>query len=791
MSSALATLFSFIKTEPETVESGYSSSRSSSISVPQTSKTRTEELSSIKENDAVGKSKENKNQNKMVVGVEKRASIQTKMTDFEIKRASRLSVFPSPEQLRRSSAAEKIKKNLEKAKQVKAKKVQSPANSATSSPSITKIKSLHGVFAPFSSSPSSPTTARRQSVGVSKFVSASPEKNAKEKALRESIYYQIVKAEPKERVALVVSHQPVPEIASLVPAILLPPEVSLPVITAAPIANTDSFFAVRRSKRQSICVEKLSYDQKTTKKKKEKKGKNGSKADKEIAKQKKIKVHKETESKTEEIKTLDVNKKEELATVSTPADQTIVVVKPRRKSVYVEAINEPDVEPELFKKPGKKRKRESLEKTNGEMKQSAKRQKTSESEFEEGVVEEVIEDIWHADVVGKEPAARFLVKWDGFSPTENTYEPYEHVSHAECLQEYVRRKFELHQEKIEEAINKLLVETKDHYDLYISKPKSFIISKLAHFDALHYKCNILAFIYTYERIIPYSEFMRKLRYHSILYKFYLRVEEEKATNNVFLNKIMKKEKNQFVVKAQNLIDYETVPTFEYLRRVKFPKASIKIGCKCEGGCSKSSQCCPKLLDAEFVYDVDHRICALSHQMIVECNDACSCDATCINRPKAPTISFCIFKTTNRGWALKTLRSIPAGSFVIEYTGELIDQDEAQKRTRVYNKTGHTYLFDLDYNVRAEAMYSIDATKTGNLSRFINHSCEANLQTWPARSCNDDPNVHRLYYIALRQIRSGEELTVDYSGGVINPKMNPPKDATVCKCGSDICKGYIF
>lgn len=484
----------------------------------------------------------------------------------------------------------------------------------------------------------------------------------------------------------------------------------------------------------------------------------------------------------------------------------------RKKSIFIEKSEQIDEDKLPIKKRGrkksifvaqadteastsKKRPRDELDSSMLEMTQPTKRRKTSESDFEPVVVEEVIEDIWHVHLITieREHEPRFLVKWDGFPLSENTYEPYEHVQHAEVLKDYVKRKYEMHQDRINDAMERLLADSREHYELYVNKPKSFILSKLMHFDAFRFQCNMLAFIYTYDRIVNYSEFMRRLRYHSILFRFYKKVQREKSINDEFFKKIMKKEKKAFIIKSENRIDFDVVPTFNYLRKVEYPKMDKpKVGCKCETNCMKSSACCPQTMNVEFVFDVDKRICATSHQMIVECNDACSCDSSCVNRPKTPKFGFSVFKTSNRGWALKTLDNIPAGSFVIEYIGELIDQAEAKKRSRVYNKTGVTYLFDLDYNIEAEADFSIDATHKGNLSRFINHSCEANLQTWPATSCNDNPNMHRLYYFALRSIRSGEELTIDYSGGVhLNPRGTPPKDAITCKCGTVACKGYIF
>lgn len=103
------------------------------------------------------------------------------------------------------------------------------------------------------------------------------------------------------------------------------------------------------------------------------------------------------------------------------------------------------------------------------------------------------------------------------------------------------------------------------------------------------------------------------------------------------------------------------------------------------------------------------------------------------------------------------------------------------------------MFDLDYNDKSESFYSIDATLKGNLSRFINHSCNANLQTWPAVYASEDKNKHRLYYFSLRGIRANEELTIDYFGGVVSSQTSKkvPVNAKPCKCEAINCRGLIF
>lgn len=70
------------------------------------------------------------------------------------------------------------------------------------------------------------------------------------------------------------------------------------------------------------------------------------------------------------------------------------------------------------------------------------------------------------------------------------------------------------------------------------------------------------------------------------------------------------------------------------------------------------------------------------------------------------------------WGLFAAEAIAADEMVIEYVGQMIRPSVADHRERQYEKVGigSSYLFRIDTeNI-------IDATKCGNLSRFINHSC---------------------------------------------------------------------
>ena len=66
-----------------------------------------------------------------------------------------------------------------------------------------------------------------------------------------------------------------------------------------------------------------------------------------------------------------------------------------------------------------------------------------------------------------------------------------------------------------------------------------------------------------------------------------------------------------------------------------------------------------------------------------------------------------------------MENIAADEMVIEYVGEVVRQAVADKRERRYEAAGvgSSYLFRVDHD------YIIDATRNGNLARFINHCCD--------------------------------------------------------------------
>ena len=93
---------------------------------------------------------------------------------------------------------------------------------------------------------------------------------------------------------------------------------------------------------------------------------------------------------------------------------------------------------------------------------------------------------------------------------------------------------------------------------------------------------------------------------------------------------------------------------------------------------------------------------------------------------------------------------------MEYVGEVITSEEAERRGQLYDNKGITYLFDLDYDE-----FTVDAARYGNVSHFVNHSCDPNLQVFNVFIDNLDTRLPRIALFSTRTINAGEELTFDY------------------------------
>ena len=156
--------------------------------------------------------------------------------------------------------------------------------------------------------------------------------------------------------------------------------------------------------------------------------------------------------------------------------------------------------------------------------------------------------------------------------------------------------------------------------------------------------------------------------------------------------------------------------------------------------------------------------------IYECNDNCNCGPGCKTRlvNKGRHVDLTIFKTANRGWGVYCNENLIRGEFVDVYLGEILTNDEAERRENNKADVGKSsYLYSLDKFVDDDPTltddncYVVDGQYMGNATRFINHSCEPNCRQYTVSYNKYDLRVYNLAFFAYEDIPAGEELTFDY------------------------------
>ena len=118
---------------------------------------------------------------------------------------------------------------------------------------------------------------------------------------------------------------------------------------------------------------------------------------------------------------------------------------------------------------------------------------------------------------------------------------------------------------------------------------------------------------------------------------------------------------------------------------------------------------------------------------------------------------------------------------MEYVGEVVRRPIADRRERAAldARVSSTYMFALDENDADSRV--VDATRKGNLARFVNHSCAPNCETKSIVLANE----RRVVLFATRDVRRGEELTYDYQFAPECPERETP-----CACGAATCRGIM-
>ncbi|GMP28218.1 hypothetical protein CsSME_00003856 [Camellia sinensis var. sinensis] len=256
-------------------------------------------------------------------------------------------------------------------------------------------------------------------------------------------------------------------------------------------------------------------------------------------------------------------------------------------------------------------------------------------------------------------------------------------------------------------------------------------------------------------------------------------------------------------------------SFTYVRKplldpsLSLEAESLQLGCACMHSTCSTATCDHvylfdndyedakdihgKPMHGRFPYDEKGRIILEEGYLVYECNHTCSCSRSCQNRvlQNGVQVRLEVFKTEKKGWAVRAGEAILHGTFVCEYIGEVIDEQEANKRRNSYGGDGWGYFYDIDAHINdmsrlieGQVPYVIDVMNYGNVSRYINHSCSPNLVNHQVLVESMDSQLAHIGLYASRDIDAGEELTYDYRYKLLLGEGCP------CHCGAPNCRGRL-
>jgi len=140
--------------------------------------------------------------------------------------------------------------------------------------------------------------------------------------------------------------------------------------------------------------------------------------------------------------------------------------------------------------------------------------------------------------------------------------------------------------------------------------------------------------------------------------------------------------------------------------------------------------------------------------------------------------YVVRRSSVHGYGAFATRDIKKGEVIDEYLGDRITHAQADKRYEDHDENdNHTFLFIVDKKT------VIDAGVGGNDARFINHKCDPN--------CESEIKKGRVFIVATKNIKKGEELGYDYQIGREKDDPENVDEIYACRCGSPKCRGTML
>ena len=135
-----------------------------------------------------------------------------------------------------------------------------------------------------------------------------------------------------------------------------------------------------------------------------------------------------------------------------------------------------------------------------------------------------------------------------------------------------------------------------------------------------------------------------------------------------------------------------------------------------------------------------------------------------------------------GWGLFVKEPISKGEMLVEYQGTVIRASHTQAMLAKYERAGVPGCHDGGYIFKIDDNMCVDATMSGNIARFMNHSCAPNAIS-KIVEVGGGSLGKKVVVFAKRDLQVGEELQYDYQFAL-------GEDKIACHCGAPNCWGRM-
>ncbi|XP_064090855.1 LOW QUALITY PROTEIN: histone-lysine N-methyltransferase SETDB1-like [Macrobrachium nipponense] len=137
---------------------------------------------------------------------------------------------------------------------------------------------------------------------------------------------------------------------------------------------------------------------------------------------------------------------------------------------------------------------------------------------------------------------------------------------------------------------------------------------------------------------------------------------------------------------------------------------------------------------------------------------------------------------------KSEKSKEHGSDEDEEAEEAADEKQRQRQAFLPSMEKRERKSVREFFGKDESVYIMDAKTTGNIGRYLNHSCEPNVFVQNVFVDTHDLRFPWVSFFAIRNIRAGCELTWDYQFRSVD---SVPGKVKYCYCGEKKCRGRLL